>query len=650
MIVAILVAIALTPRYDIVPLPVELIPREGFFHVSKETKIFVEPGFEREANFLSERWGNLKIVPAHSGEPVAGGILLTSHEADEALNDEGYLIGVTPRSIAVRAKGGAGIFYGIQSLIQLGVANGGTVPAVHVRDYPRFSWRGMHLDVGRHFFPMEAIKRYIDTMAFFKQNTFHWHLTEDQGWRIEIKKYPRLTEVSAWRKETVGRPNGLPGDGIPYGGFYTQDEVKQVVEYAAERHVTVVPEIEMPGHSVAALAAYPHLACDTAANIKARDEGRNPFEVSTLWGVREDIFCAGKEETFGFVTDVLDEVRALFPGTFIHIGGDEAPKDRWKACPKCQDRIKKEGLRDEHELQSYFVRRIDDYLTSHGRRLIGWDEILEGGLAENATVMSWRGVDGGIAAANAGHDAVMAPTSHCYLDYYQSKRPGEPEAIGGFTDIEEAYGFEPVPPQVAPPLAKHILGVQGNVWTEYIKDAFQVEYMAWPRGAALAEIGWTPPSRKNFNSFVKRWSSLRVELTNREVNFYSSAPLFKKQSAKIATTIAALEDKPVTCAYDGDPNTQFVSKGGVKVGDTVSITFDEPVEASKIEFQFGPLGNALQGGTIEVSLDGKNWTTVLETKGQHALASFDRSKVYAVSLRVTKDSPHRLIIREISVS
>ncbi len=315
-----------------------------------------------------------------------------------------------------------------------------SVPACIIEDEPRFVYRGMHLDVGRHMFPVATIKRYIDMLALHKMNTFHWHLTEDQGWRIEIKKYPKLTEIGAFRNETVvghaGRPP-LVFDGKRYGGFYTQDEVRDVVAYAKSKFITVIPEIEMPGHAMAALASYPELSCTGG-----------PFEVNTKWGVMDDVFCAGKEETFTFLQDVLTEVIDLFPGTYIHVGGDECPKARWEKCPLCQKRIKDEGLKDEHELQSYFIQRIEKFLSSKGRKLIGWDEILEGGLAPEATVMSWRGTKGGIAAAKQKHDVIMTPSSHVYLDYYQCEPAGQPLAIGGYLPLEKVYSFNPMPEEL----------------------------------------------------------------------------------------------------------------------------------------------------------------------------------------------------------
>jgi hexosaminidase len=367
----------------------------------------------------------------------------------------------------------------------------------------------MHLDVGRHFFDKEFVKRYIDLIALHKMNTFHIHLTDDQGWRIEIKKYPRLTEIGSKRKESPMIGNRKKGDGTPYRGFFTQDDIREIVEYARKRYITVVPELEMPGHSLGALAAYPELSCTGG-----------PHEVMTRWGVFEDVYCAGNDKVFEFMEDVLTEVIELFPGEYIHIGGDECPKARWEKCPKCQARIKKEGLKDEHELQSYFVKRIEKFLNSKGRRLIGWDEILEGGLAPNASVMSWRGTEGGIAAARSGHDVVMSPTTHCYFDYYQSKnRKQEPEAIGGFLPLDIVYSFEPVPAELAPEQRKHVIGAQGNVWTEYIHTPSDVEYMALPRMCALAEVVWTPAELKDWDDFRDRLDRFAERLDAMGVNY-----------------------------------------------------------------------------------------------------------------------------------
>ncbi|MCH7944853.1 MAG: family 20 glycosylhydrolase [Armatimonadetes bacterium] len=638
--------------YAIIPIPVFLKAKAGDFIVKATTKVFAGNGAKSEAQYLADQFGGLRVIPTHADSPIAGSFLLTLEGADPVLGDEGYELRVTPQSVTLRANRPAGLFHGVQTmrqLVPLMAADFWTLSAVYVRDYPRFKWRGMHLDVGRHMFPVEAIKRYLDTMAFFKMNTFHWHLTEDQGWRIDIKKYPKLAEISSVRKETFGRPGQPFGDGAEYGGYYTQDQIREVVAYAARRHITVVPEIEMPGHSSEVLAAYPNLACDTPTHREALTRGENPFEVSTTWGVKPDILCAGREETFEFLQDVLDEVLDLFPGTFIHIGGDEAPKARWEQCTRCQRRIKDEGLADEHELQSYFIQRIDKYLTGKGRRLIGWDEILEGGLAENAAVMSWRGTSGGIAAAEAGHDAVMTPTSHCYLDYYQSRLPGEPEAIGGFIDLAKAYSYEPIPEGLAPDKRRHILGVQGNVWTEYMKDAQQVEYMAWPRGAALAEVGWTPPALKDFDDFSRRWNTVQYWVRSMGVNYFTPRELRHAMPARIRTTLGTLGDNHPVCAFDGDINSQFVSEGGVKAGDTFTVELVEPMTVRRVSVRFGPIRGALRGGAVEISEDGQTWHPLGEFKGAHIDTKFAPRSVKAVRLRLTKDSKYRLIIREIEI-
>jgi hexosaminidase len=422
---------------------------------------------------------------------------------------EGYRLEATANVLSVTGSG-AGIFYGLQTLRQLLPPGGsGRVPAVEIEDAPRFPYRGMHLDVSRHLFPVAFIERYIDLLARYKLNTFHWHLTDDQGWRIEITKYPRLTSVGAWRRETVRGKQLTPyeGDGEPYGGFYTQEDVRRIVAYAKQRFVTVIPEIELPGHAVAALAAYPELACTPG-----------PFAVWTTWGVTEDVYCPS-ERTFAFLEDVLTEVMDLFPSPYIHIGGDEVPKTRWKASPVAQDVIRQEGLHDEAELQSYFIRRIEAFLIAHGRHLVGWDEILEGGLAPEATVMSWRGTAGGIEAAQQGHDVIMTPGSHLYFDHYQGPPETEPLAIGGFTPVERVYGFEPVPAELSAEEAHHVLGAQGNVWTEYITSPAQVEYMVFPRLLALAEVTWTPAARRDSADFLQRLPEQLEQLDRLGVNY-----------------------------------------------------------------------------------------------------------------------------------
>ncbi|WP_299113746.1 beta-N-acetylhexosaminidase [uncultured Winogradskyella sp.] len=434
-------------------------------------------------------------------------------------NSEAYKLKITPQEITVKARSAKGTFYAIQSLIQLlppefvsknFKSKGLNIKALEIEDEPQFSYRGMHLDVSRHMFSVDFIKKYIDAMAMLKMNTFHWHLTDDQGWRVEIKKYPELNTVSAYRNETlIGHYSDQPHqfDSKKYGGVYTQDQIKDIVAYAKARMVTVIPEIEMPGHSQAVIAAYPELGCSG-----------EKVEVATKWGVFEDIYCT-KDETFNFLEDVLDEVLELFPSKYIHIGGDEAPKTRWKTCKDCQDRIKSEGLKDEHELQNYFITRMEKYLNSKGRQIIGWDEILEGGLAPNATVMSWRGTNGAVGAAKSGHNVIMTPTSHCYFDYYQSDNEDEPTAIGGYLPLEKVYGFDPIPEELNAKEAKYVLGAQGNVWTEYMPIEEQVEYMAFPRMLAMSEVVWSTSENKNYKDFVSRVESFHKRLDLLDINY-----------------------------------------------------------------------------------------------------------------------------------
>ena len=439
-------------------------------------------------------------------------IVFTSN--DTISNEEGYELKIEENSILITSKNSKGAFYAVQSLLQLmPIKSNGlaiTIPCLELQDEPQFKYRGMHLDVGRHFFSVDFIKKYIDLIARLKMNTFHWHLTEDQGWRIEIKKYPKLQEIAAFRNETlVGHYNDQPHkfDGKKYGGFYTQEQIKEVVAYANTRQVTIIPEIEMPGHSQAAIAAYPSLGC-TGEQV----------EVATKWGVFDEVYCP-KESTFKFLEDVIDEVVALFPGKYIHIGGDEAPKTNWKNCAHCQKLIKKEGLKDEHGLQSYFIARMEKYINTKGKQIIGWDEILEGGLAPNATVMSWRGTSGAIEAAKEGHDVILTPGSHCYFDHYQSENENEPLAIGGFLPLEKVYHFNPIPEELTEEESKYVLGAQGNVWTEYMQTEKQVEYMAFPRAVALSEVLWSSPKHKNYSDFIDRLEQYKKRLDQLDVNY-----------------------------------------------------------------------------------------------------------------------------------
>ena len=504
----------------LIPRPQRLETRPGAFTLDSGTIIwtdlasattgrqlarYLEPG---TGFALSVRSGG--APPRDVGSRRGAGVIELRRDSSlaAALGTEGYRLTVRPGRIVARAAGDAGLFYAVQTMRQLlppavfreaplpNVA--WTMPAVDIEDAPRFPWRGAHLDVARHFMPKEFIEKYIDLLALHKLNVFHWHLTDDQGWRLEIRKYPRLTSVGAWRTETVvGWQNRDSTknvhDKTPHGGFYTEDDAREVVAYAAARHVTVVPEIEMPGHARAAIAAYPELGVTG-----------EPIAVWTDWGVTPYILNADSS-TVAFMQDVLGEVLNIFPSRFIHVGGDEAAKDLWRASPRIQARIRQLGLRDEHELQSWFIRQMDAFLTARGRRLVGWDEILEGGLAPGATVMSWRGMQGGVAAARAGHDVVMAPLDYTYFNLYETEdRSREPLAYPGYLPLDSAYAFEPVPPGLDSAQVRHVLGAQAQLWTEYIPDPKRAEYMAFPRLAALAEVVWTRPERKDIASFRER--------------------------------------------------------------------------------------------------------------------------------------------------
>ena len=471
---------------QIIPAPTRVTSSDGTLLVTKHIKLHSPSDFDLSHRFLV-------------GFLTANGYTVTEaapqesqwlFKQDSTLAQEAYALEISDNQLVLRAATDRGLFYGLQSLRQLmpealEESNGHPVsfylPTGTIQDAPAFTYRGMHLDVGRHFFGPEDIKTYLDYLALLKMNYFHWHLTEDQGWRIEIKAFPRLTSHGSIRSETlIGHYNDEPQrfDAQPYGGFYTQEEIKEIVAYAAERHITVVPEIELPGHAQAAISAYPELGCTL-----------EPVPVATKWGVFEEVYCP-KSETFDFLETVLSEVMDLFPGPYLHIGGDEAPKTHWAQCAQCQKLMRQENLNNEEALQSYFISRIERFANNHGKQIIGWDEILEGGLAPNATVMSWRGTEGGIQAAKQNHDVIMTPTSHCYFDYYQSDRPEEPLAIGGYLPLKKVYGYRPIPHELTPQERTHILGAQGNVWTEYMPTFEQVEYMIFPRILALSEVVW----------------------------------------------------------------------------------------------------------------------------------------------------------------
>ena len=498
-------------NYEVVPMPLEInTTQQASFLLKSGVTVYYPAGNEkmqRNAEFLASyvKAQTGIELQVQAGEGGKGGIVLQLGLTND--NPEAYQLKVDASQVVISSPSEAGVFYGIQTLRKaVDVAEGSNVelPAVEINDQPRFGYRGMMLDVGRHFFSMDEIKTYIDMMALHNINRFHWHLSEDQGWRIEIKKYPKLTEIGSMRKETVIGHNSGKYDGKPYGGFYTQEQAKEIVAYAAERYITVIPEIDLPGHMQAALAAYPELGCTGG-----------PYEVWTQWGVSDNVLCAGNDQTIQFIKDVLAEIVEIFPSEYIHVGGDECPKVKWSTCPKCQARIKALGLKSdnkhtkEERLQSYVIHEAEEFLNSKGRKMIGWDETLEGGLAPNATVMSWRGEAGGIEAAKQHHDVVMTPNTYLYFDYYQSKdTETEPMAIGGYLPIERVYSYEPMPKSLSPEEQKYIVGVQANLWTEYIPDFKQVQYMVLPRVAALSESQWCAPEKKNYEAFLQRVSRL----------------------------------------------------------------------------------------------------------------------------------------------
>ncbi len=549
---------------EVVPLPNEITVKSGHFDAAG-AKFSYSPGMDLLAadaikGFaarLSAASGKESTVS--EGELKEGFIFIV----DNSFAEEAYGLAVGRKAVEVRASSFRGFNYAIQTLKQMlpveifgdnqAADKKWTLQCAEINDAPRFSYRGLHLDVSRHFFTIDEVKKYIDLMELHKMNSFHWHLTDDQGWRIEIKKYPRLTEVGSIRKGTVVKKNWEQYDGVPYGGYYTQDQIRDVVRYAEAKGITVVPEIDLPGHMLAALTAYPSLGCTGG-----------PYEVWGRWGIADDVLCVGKEDTFEFLEGVLEEVLELFPSEYIHIGGDECPKVRWEKCPHCQARIKALGLKDddefkaEHYLQSYVTARIEKFLNERGRKVIGWDEILEGELSENATVMSWRGSEGGVAAAKAGHDAIMTPTSHFYLDYYQAKdTEHEPFGIGGYVPIEKVYSYEPFTDDMDSEARKHILGVQANMWTEYIADNDHLEYMLLPRAAALSEVQWTMPENRNWERFLSSLSHI-VDIYD-EMGYNYAKTVYEvlseinvnRKKNCVEVTLSTQGDAPIRYTLDG---------------------------------------------------------------------------------------------------
>ncbi|WP_052573060.1 family 20 glycosylhydrolase [Haloferula sp. BvORR071] len=648
----------------IIPLPKEMKEGQGSFPVSPETGIRYDAALDGITKLfaadLKERTGQ---EPKTVREELR--IMLPSEirlDLDNSLDLKpgGYKLEVTPKGVTVIGKDVAGAWYGTRSILQMLPAKGtdawtdkagAPVPVVSITDEPRFVWRGMHLDVGRHFFPAEDIKKFIDWLAFHKLNTFHWHLSEDQGWRIEIKKYPKLTEVGAFRDSSPPYGNRNSDDGKRYGGFYTQEQIKDIVAYAAARQITIVPEIDMPGHMAAAIAAYPEFGNSDIPGYAPKVIGR--------WGVHP-YTLAPTEETFRFVDDVLTELCALFPSQYIHIGGDEAPKDQWEKSPRVKELMKKEGLKDGHDVQSYFIKRVEKMLEKKGRKLVGWDEIREGGLSPNATVMSWRGEGGGIASAKEGHDVVMASNSHLYFDHYQGVAKDELakgeqfEAIGGFLPISKVYSYDPVPKALSPAEAKHVLGVQAQLWTEYMKDWYKVEYMAFPRVAALSEVAWTPVERKDYAGFRGRLDGILKHYDAAGVKHGDPLDPPKRETkdgSTITTSLGAYQDHWPEFAYDGKPGTFFWADRALKADDHVTLKFRAAVSGKAKVVTGGPAsqnGDKLAGGVLEASSDGSQWTQVAEFKDGSAEGALPAGTT-GLRIRVTKPQENWLIIHEITV-
>jgi len=511
-------------KTNILPTPQSVSQKKGEFKAPEIVNVYADIRFKYGIYLLDALNTYAQILPVPSVKKAKKGIAILF--VDTFKNPESYVLEISKKGVKIMAGGDAGAFYALQSLRQLRKSQEswlhdgfdfkprklGNLPCLKISDAPAFGWRGMHLDVSRHFFTVANIKKYLDIMAMHKMNVFHWHLVDDQGWRIAIDAFPKLTEVGAWRNGSmVGAYQNYKIDSVRYGGFYSKADIKEVVAYAAKLFITVVPEIEMPGHSLAAVASYPWLSCTGM-----------PQDVAKSWGGFADVFCAGNDSVLQFMQTVLDEVLPLFPSKYIHIGGDECEKKRWKTCVKCQKRMADEKLKDENELQSYFIRRMERYLNDKGRILIGWDEILEGGLAPNAVVMSWRGTAGGEEAVKQGHKVVMSPGKPCYFDHYQSKDSTEPHAIGGFNPLSAVYNYRPVPESVLPSEAKLILGAQANLWTEYINTWEHLEYMAWPRGIALADGLWKGGNRDGYAKFLNALDLDLKRLEYLKINYAKS--------------------------------------------------------------------------------------------------------------------------------
>lgn len=598
---------------SIIPQPVEIKLKKGIFNFNPNTKLIFEKGsLNFPAQYAASTWepilGYKPDVEQKIGPESNNSIIFRLLENPETeIGTEGYILEIDPEKAVLSANTPAGILYGVQTITQLMDAEKtGVLPSCLIKDYPRFSWRGLHLDVSRHFMPIEFIHKMMDYMAMHKLNVFHWHLIDDQGWRLEIKKYPKLTEVGAWHVDMSHlhwneRPLINDAENASYGGFYTQDEVSALVAYAADRNITVMPEIEMPAHVMSALAAYPVFSC-TGENLGVPPGG--------VWPITH-IYCAGNDETFTFLENILLEVMEVFPSEYIHIGGDEADKTNWRSCPKCQTRISNEGLADEDALQSYFIQRIERFLNAHGRKIIGWDEILEGGLAPNATVMSWRGEQGGIEAAKMGHHVVMTPGSHCYFDHYQGDPAIEPLAIGGNTTLKKVYNYEPIPAELTAEEGQLVLGAQANVWTEYMSTPSHVEYMVFPRLAAMAEVVWSPKENRNWADFSRKMEHHYRRYERLGISYSRSAfQVSVKPEVNSANRSLVLE----LFSEVHDPEIRYTLDGSIPGPN--SLIYKRPVEIN-------------ESATLKVAafVNGKSSDQILER-------SFDLHKAFAATIEL----------------
>lgn len=588
-------------QYPLVPYPAHVTEQKGYFEMPSSISIYNgldnKTGLSVIKKLQEDLYRNWKISSSLINDQTKAHVKFNRKQGAET-DKPAYQLSVNPEGISIIANNNEGAFHSTRTLLQLVKINEDKkfiIPGIVVEDYPRFDYRGMHLDVGRHFYPIQFVKNYIDWLSFHKLNKFHWHLTEDQGWRIEIKKYPLLTQVGAWRNGTIiGRYPGRGNDNKRYGGFYTQNEIKEVVDYARERFIEVIPEIEMPGHSSAAIAAYPWLSCfpqkpttipATMISQRSKEEqAKGAIKlVQETWGVFDDVFCAGNDSTFAFLQDIIDEVILLFPSKYFHIGGDECPKTHWKICSRCQQRIKELGLKDEHELQSYFVQRIERYLNSKGKTLIGWDEILEGGLAPNAIVMSWRGEAGGIEAAKQSHEVIMTPGNPVYFDHSQSENE-DSVTIGGFNPLEKVYAYNPVPKEIPADKEKYVIGAQANVWTEYMNNEQKVEYMIFPRMAALSEVLWTPLDKKSWTGFESRIPVLMDR--------------YQKWGVSVSKAYYDIKGKVVASPDNNGVQLQLASKatgGKITLNSPEKLTYEKPILITKSGLYEAVLTDAVSG-------------------------------------------------------